>query len=118
MKNFVKYLILFVLILGSITSECFPNSAMRFSSYYQDFNLKKSTELDKLKGAKFLFDTKHDVTFRFKISYDINPKYLNLADIISVLQYKYHSVLFHALKPILYKKLYLRAFFNSVYYTL
>lgn len=48
---------MFILILGSMTSECFPNSEINSSSYYQGFNLKKSTKAENLKGTKFIFET-------------------------------------------------------------
>ncbi len=57
MKNYIKYLAMFILILGSMTSECFLNSEFSSSSYFQGFYLKKSIEAENLKGTKFLFDT-------------------------------------------------------------
>jgi hypothetical protein len=107
-----------LLILGSMTSECFPNSEISSTSYYQDFNLKKSTEAENLKGTKFLCDTIHDVKSSFKISLDINSKYLNLADVLCFTKFKIQSALFQTLQPVLYQKLYLKALFDSINYTL
>jgi hypothetical protein len=109
---------MFILILGSMTSECFPNSEFNSTSYYQDFNLTKSTKAENLKGTKFLFDAIHDVKSCIKITFDINPKYLNPADVTSILKYKFHSVLFQTLKPVLYQKLFLKALFGFTNYTL
>ncbi|MBC5863238.1 hypothetical protein [Flavobacterium turcicum] len=118
MKNYIKYLAMFILILGSMTSECFANSEISSSSYYQGLNLKKSSEAENLKGTKFLFDTIHDVKSSFKISLDINPKYLNPADATYVTKFKLQSELFQILKPVRYQKLYLKALFDFTNYTL
>lgn len=109
---------MFILILGSMTSECFSNSEFRSSSYFQGLNLKKSTEAENLKGTKFLFETIHDVKSSFKISFDINPKYLIPADVTCNTKFKLHSELFQILKPLLYQKLYLKALFEFTSYTL
>ncbi|WP_144892770.1 hypothetical protein [Flavobacterium tiangeerense] len=118
MKNYIKYLAMFILILGSITCECFPNSEISSTSYYQDFNLTKSTKAENLKGTKLLFETIHDVKSSFKISFDINLKYLNPADVTCNTKFKLHSELFQILKPVLYQKLYLKALFEFTSYTL
>ncbi|OUD36375.1 hypothetical protein [Flavobacterium sp. FPG59] len=118
MKNYIKYLAMFILILGSMTSECFPNSEISSTSYYQDFNLTKSTEAENLKGTKFLFDTIHDVKSSFKISLDINPKYINPADVLCFTKFKIQRALFQTLQPVLYQKLFLKALFGFTNYTL
>lgn len=107
-----------ILILGSMTSECFPNSEISSSSYFQGFYLKKSTEAENLKGTKFLFDTIHDVKSSFKITFDIDPKFLNPADVTYITKFKLQSELFQILKPLLHQKLYLKALFDFTNYTL
>ena len=107
-----------LLILGSMTRECFPNSEISSTFYYQDFNLAKSTEAENPKGTKFLFDTIHDVKSSFKISLDINPKYINTADVLCFTKFKIQSALFQTLQPVLYHKLHLKALFDSINGTL
>ena len=101
-----------------MTSEYFPNSEFSSSSYFQGFYLKKSIKAENLKGTKFLFETIHDVKSSFKITLDINPKYLNPADATNITKFKFQSELFQTLKPVLYQKLYLKALFDFINYTL
>jgi hypothetical protein len=108
---------MFILILGSVTCECFPDSEISSSSYYQEFNFNKSAVLKNSKEIKFLFDTIQDVKISFKISFDINLKYINIADVTSISKYKFQSELYQALKPTLCEKRYLKSLFDFIIYT-
>lgn len=118
MKNYIKYIAMFILILGSMTAEYFPNSEISSSSFYQNFNLNYDSELGKLEGTKFLFSTKIKPKSKFKISCDINLKYVNIADVTNTSIYKIQSGLFHTMKPFFLQRLSLKALFDSITSTL
>lgn len=102
-----------MLSLESITCECFSISQIDSNPYYQQVHYTNSKESEKPKGAKFLFKSKSTAKVRFKAIYTVNPKNLNPADIICILQHKIQTHLFQTLKQNLHQNLFLKAFFNS-----